>query len=352
MQTTDPSRATIFLVGAALTALAALTGCGGGSSGGTMSAVTPTPVATPAPAARPASVERLIAPNATDGVLSVRDGDHVAINPDPAVVPKGRLFVMLPGTGGVPRNQRDLTRTAGPRGYHAIGLAYPNDTAVGDLCAGNAEANCTGNVRREIVTGADLSPLVSIDVANSITGRLTRLLSYLARTYPTEGWDAFLTGGTVDWSLVTMAGHSQGSGHAAYMAKLYSLDRTVMFSGPSDIGQVAGTSAPWLSLPNITPASRQYGFTHSGDELVPVALVQNNWGLLGLGAFGASVSVDATAAPYGNSHQLTTSVAPNPNPVVTLSYPRHLSTAIDSWVPVTASGTLLYAPTWTYLAFP
>jgi hypothetical protein len=337
---------------ALLLAAAAMTSCGGGSSGGTTSAVTPTPTATPTPAARPASVERLIAPNTTDAALSVRDGDHVAINPDPAVAPKGRLFVMLPGTGGVPRNLRDVTRAAGPRGYHAVGIAYPNDTAVGDLCAGNADLNCTGNVRREIITGADLSPLVSIDVANSIAGRLTRLLSYLARTYPTEGWQAFIPNGNVDWSLVTMAGHSQGSGHAAYMGKLYSLDRIVMFSGPSDIGQVAGTTAQWLSLPNVTPASRQYGFTHTGDELVPLALVQNNWTLLGLGAFGASVSVDGATAPYGNSHQLITSAAPNPNPAITVTYPRHLSTAIDTWIPVTTGGTLVYTPTWIYLAFP
>jgi hypothetical protein len=338
-------RSTLLIAG-----LTVVASCGGNAPGGPSPVVQPAP--TPAPTPRPVSVERAIAPSTVNPALSAGDASYVVINPDPAVTPKERLFVMLPGTGGIPRNLRTLSRSAGPRGYHAIGLSYPNDTAIGDLCQGSSDANCTGNARREIITGSDFSPLVAVDTANSIAGRLTGLLAYLDRTYPTEGWGRFLVNGAVDWSLVTVAGHSQGSGHAAYMAKIFSLNRTVMFSGPSDIGQVAGTAAAWLSLPNVTPASQQYGFTHVADELVPYALVLNNWNLLGLGTSGAPVSVDDATSPYANSHQLNTNAAPNPNPGISLTYPRHLSTAIDNFIPLTPQSTPLYEPAWVYLAFP
>ena len=274
-------------------------------------------------------------------------------NPSPLVTAKSKLFVMLPGTGGIPRNSRELLRTGPPRGYHVIGLTYPNAIAIGDVCQGTTDANCTGNARRETITGEDVSALTQVNTNNSIVGRLTRLLAYLATTYPNEGWVQFLRNGSVDWSLVTVGGHSQGSGHAAYMAKLYSLDRTVMFSGPSDIG-VGGQPAAWLTLPNVTPALKQYGFTHVSDGLVPYALARNNWSILGLDAAGAPVLVDGTTTPFGNSHQLATNLAPDPVPPGAGPLPSltHLSPAIDTITPHNAQGVPVYAVVWSYLAFP
>jgi hypothetical protein len=342
--------------------LPVLAGCEGDSGSAPPPVVAPTPVPTPTPTpvptptptptARPASVERAISPNIVDPVLSANEPTYIAINPDAAVAPKERLFVMLPGTGGIPRQVREISRTAGPRGYHAIALAYPNDTTVSDLCAGSTDVNCTGNIRREIITGVDVSPVVTINTANSIVGRLLKLISYLDRTYPAEGWGRFVSNGTIDWSLVTVAGHSQGSGHAAYMGKLYSLDRIVMFSGPSDIGVGNGTSAAWLSLPNVTPVARQYGFTHVADELVPFALVRNNWGLIGLASPGAPVSVDTATPPYSDSHQLSTNAPPDPSPIAGITYLNHLSTVIDVITPHNAQGVAIYTPVWVHLAFP
>jgi hypothetical protein len=313
---------------------------------------TPTPIPTPTPPPKPASVERTIATTTINPAISTTHGAVIAINPDPGAVPKERLFVMLPGTGGTPNVQRLILRAGIARGYHVIGLPYRNETTVADYCIGISDVNCTGNVRREIITGADTSGQIVVDSTNSIFGRLTRTLGYLNTTYPTEGWGRFLAGGAVDWSVVTVAGHSQGSGHAAYMGKLYSLDRLVMFSGPSDIGTGNGASAAWLSLPNITPASRQYGFTHTADELVPYALVLNNWGLIGLGSFGVPVSVDGASPPYGNSRQLTTSAAYNPSAPNAITYPYHLATVLDTFVPLTAQRAPVYSHVWEYLAFP
>ncbi len=336
-----------------------LAGCGGGSSGAPPVVVLPTPTPSPAPAPTPTPtpgptlIERDILPSSVNPALPAADAAHFAINPDPAVAARGRLFVMLPGTGAIPRNYRTVVRTGAARGYHGIGLTYPNATAVGDLCAGTADPDCTGNTRREIITGENLSTVIAVDAANSIGNRLAGLLANLHSAHPAEGWGQFLRNGSVDWSLVTVAGHSQGSGHAAYMAKLYSLDRTVMFSGPSDVPTAGLATARWFSLPNITPASRQYGFTHIDDELVPYALVRANWTAIGLAVpGGAPALVDGASSPYGGGNQLYTAAPPSALGIAINAFPKHASPVADGITPSNAQGTPLYAPVWIYLAFP
>ena len=335
-------------------------GCGGesgsvGGAPGTTAPLPPTPpVSTPPvvapPVSAPASTEREIAPATTNAAIVTGASTHVVTNPDPLIAAKGRLFVMLPGTGGTPRNQRLILRTGPPRGYHAIGLAYPNEQAINGLCATSPVDDCTGLARREVITGEDTSSLVAVDAANSIGGRLTALLIHLHRLYPTEGWGQYLVEGRPTWSSITVAGHSQGGGHAAYMAKLYLLDRSVMFSSPGDTGAARGTLAPWLGLPNVTPAARQYGFTHTADELVAYNLAIASWQRLGLDAFGQPVSVDGAASGYGGSHQLVTSAPPNP--ASTRDAAAHGATVVDAPTPLTAQGEPLYRPVWIYLAFP
>lgn len=335
-----------------------LCSCGGDGGGGTLDnpavsvSPAPAPAIAPTPPGGPSSVERTIATTAINAAMSSDYGTIIAVNPGSGATPKGRLFVMLPGTGGTPDLQRLILRTGVARGYHAIGLPYPNENTIAEYCVGQTDPNCTGNVRREVISGVDVSGQIVISPVNSIVGRLTRSLAHLASTYPGEGWERFLVDGAVDWSVVTIAGHSQGSGHAAYMGKLYSLDRLVMFSGPSDTGTGNGMPAAWLSLPNVTPSSRQYGMTHAADELVPATLVLGNWGLLGLGSSGLPVSVDEASPPYKNSHQLLATAPHNPGAPGWITYPFHLATALDAFVPRTGQGTPAYAPAWEYLAFP
>lgn len=341
-----------------LVSLLFLAGCGGGSAGSSPQAAAPMPTPPPAPPPPPptgtAQVEREILPSTVNPALPASDSANFVINPDPLATARGRLFVMLPGTGAMPRNYRSVVRTGAARGYHSIGLTYVNATAVGELCSTTTnDLDCAGNARREIITGENLSTLIAVDADNAITGRLTALLTNLHRTYPTEGWGQFLRGGTVDWSLVTVAGHSQGAGHAAYMAKLYSLDRSVMFSGPADVPATGQTAARWFSLPNITPLSRQYGFTHIEDELVPYALVRSNWIATGLDAsVNAPFLVDGASAPYGDSHQLHTAAPASPLGVSVNPFPKHSSPVADGITPTNAQGTPLYTPVWIYLAFP
>lgn len=329
--------------------VALLAGCGGGGGGET--AVAPPPPPPPPPAAgRPASVERTVSPVAADAAVDTATEPHVAINPSPALAPSGRLFVMLPGTEGLPSMYRQVLRTGATRGYHTLGLNYPNPTAVGLLCINSADSACYWNVRREIVTGANLSPLVSVNGPNAIATRLARALAYLAQTQPDEGWGQFLQGGAVDWSKVTVAGHSQGGGHAAVIAKLFAVQRAVYFASPADWSNATSAPAAWIAgEPGQTPASRQYGFTHLDDPLVPYDQLSVIWQALGLAAAGGTASVDGAAAPYGNARLLTTRATPAPGLAAS---PLHGAPVLDAVTPLAGDGTPLFAPVWATLAFP
>lgn len=322
-------------------------GCSG--AGDSVGPVTPPPAAPPSP---PASVERAISPAQTNAAITQNLSPHFAVNPAANVTAAQRLFVFLPGTGAPPNAYQDIVRFGASRGYHALGLTYVNDNAIEGLCGSSTDPDCAEDARREVITGASLSPLVNVDPANSIDGRLLSLLNFLVSTFPAEGWGQYVNNGAVNWSLVTVAGHSQGAGHAAFMAKMRDLNRVVMFSGPADTGVAANSPAAWTSLPNITPVARQFGFTHTADNLAPLSTVQRNWDAIDLDMFGATVSIDGASAPFANSHQLTTSAAPNPTPTGPTASPTHGAPVVDSVTPRNAQGTPNFQPVWAYLAFP
>ena len=70
---------------------------------------------------------------------------------------------------------------------------------------------------------------------NALKSRLGDLLVYLDSLYPTEGWDAFYnTKGFPKWRKIIVSGHSQGAGHAAYLAMKFKTRGTIMISGPQD----------------------------------------------------------------------------------------------------------------------
>jgi hypothetical protein len=312
----------------------------------------PTPTPTPTPTPAPASVERSVLPAQTSSAININLSPHFVINPDPAVTARNRLFVMLPGTLAVPNTYREIVRTGASRGYHAIGLTYPNDDAIEGLCGNSSDPDCAGRARREVITGENTSTLVAVNEANSITTRLIRLLEFLNASFPTEGWGQYLANGQPVWSRITIAGHSQGGGHAGFFAKLVELDRAVMFSAPGDTGVAVNSAAQWTALPNITPTSRQYGFTHVNDNLAPLANVSRNWQAIGLGAFGPLFSVDGQSSPFGNSRQLTTEAAPNPNPTGPSASPTHGAPVVDAVTPRDVQGRPIFTPVWIYLAFP
>jgi len=318
-----------------------MTGCGGGGD----ETITTTPPPPPPTSGRPTSVERNVLPATADSQVTTALEAHVAINPSASVAPVNKLFVFLPGTGGTPDMYRLILRAGATRGYHTLGLNYPDDEAVGVTCAAQS-TSCYWDVRREVITGTSTSSLVSVSVPDSIVTRLTKVLTYLNTTYPTEGWGQYVSGGAPVWANITVAGHSQGGGHAGVMAKLYSLNRAVYFASPPDWSGSA--PAAWTGFSNVTAASKQYAFTNVDDTLVSYSDLTAIWAAMSLS--GPAVSVDSNAAPYSSSHILTTTATPR-SAGVTIS-PTHGATVLDAATPLTSSGAPVYDAAWAYLCFP
>ncbi|NYT41807.1 hypothetical protein HZY97_13630 [Sphingomonas sp. R-74633] len=257
----------------------------------------------------------------------------------------GRLALFIMGTNSSETKEQEIVYAGAKRGYHAIALAYPNADAVAVLCAGSTDTACTGNVRKEMLTGANVSTKVTVAVKDSVETRLQKLLTYLNATYPAEGWGVYLSGTSINWSMISAVGHSQGAGHVAYLAKLHSLYRATMISGVADKTST-GAVAPWLSTTNITPVGNQYGFSHTSDATVTIATAEASWNAIGLASLGTLTMTDGATAPYGSSHKLKTSLASVGGTNI------HLSMADDDKMPRNTDGTPKYEPVWDYMAFP
>jgi hypothetical protein len=322
-----------------VTTVALMSACGGGSSGNADVA--------PPPPGPPPSVERTLSPTVADPNAEQVFSPDVVINPSPSVAAKGRLFIFLPGSKGPATSYRLILRAGAARGYHTLGLDYENNDVVGLLCLNDSD--CYGNVRLEVITGVDSSPLVNVNDANSIVTRVTKALSYLAANSPDEGWGQFLNAdGKVDWSKVVVGGHSQGGGHAGVMAKLFALNRACYFASPADATGSPPVPANWMSAPGgQTPGSAQYGIVHELDPLVPLTDLEVIWPTLGMP--GSPTSVDGQSPPYGGAHQLTTTVTPVDGDITFSPY--HGVTVYDPDVPL-QGGVPVFDAVWGYMCFP
>jgi hypothetical protein len=202
-------------------------------------------------------------PQQTDAAVESVRGPHVAVY-DPQALSVHRLFVFLPGTGARAEASLTIDSAFAKWGYHAIGLDYENGV-LAVACAHSQDSACFDHYREAIVTGAPMSEKISVDPANSILNRLQKLLLYLVKTDPGGGWDEFVEAGRPAWARIVIAGHSQGSGHAAYIGKMFEVDKVLMFSGPQDYLDDLDEPAPWEQEPSATPPSRFFAFLNVND---------------------------------------------------------------------------------------
>lgn len=265
---------------------------------------------------------RAVVPRDTEPGL--REGDPVHLYVEAAAPAAGKLFVFLPGTGGPPAGYVRILQNAAMGGYDAVGVAYVNDVAVNSLCR-PTEPTCHAEVREEVITGADSSPLVAVAPVDSIERRLVALLRHL-------GLERYLAGDAPRWDAIAVAGHSQGGGHAAFLGKRYPLHRVVLFA--------ATEAAPWTRAPGVTPPERHYAFMHTEDPLF--AGFAPSWENLAVP--GALTGVDGALAPYGGSQRLTTSLpAPDGKP--------HNTPVVDPSTPMDGDEPV-YRDAWAYLVGP
>lgn len=204
-----------------------------------------------------------IDPAQTNAAILTVHGPHLALY-DPAVPSNHRLLLYLDGTGGHAEASLPFDRAFVRLGYHVIALDYENNV-VAASCVHSASSACFDSYRAAIVSGTPGSDKIRVDPANSILNRFDKLLAYLAEQDPHGGWNEFFAKGKPTWGRIVVAGHSQGSGHAAYIAKLYRVDKVLMFSGPQDYLSNFDKPAPWESRPGATPPSRFYAFLNLND---------------------------------------------------------------------------------------
>ena len=220
------------------------------------------------------------------------------------------LYVNLAGSYGKPKNTRYRLNTAASAGYHAIGLAYSNSDAVGDLCSGEtgqSAQDCQLTTRKEAILGQDLSDKITVSYNNSVVHRLRTLLEYLHSTHPTLGWDRYFDrtiaddASSIRWDLTVWAGHSQGAGTSQVLATLWGVRRVVMLAG----GVYANDpDSPQLAL---TPSDKYFSFVHEQDSNYNGVQAVNRL-ILKIDRYGEIVNQDSASAPYSNTHRLTTNL--------------------------------------------
>jgi hypothetical protein len=293
---------------------------------------------------------RMVVPKEADPAVGAPNDPHVVAF-DPAIAERGQLFVFLGGAGGPPSNAQLIVRQAAANGFHAIGLSYPN-AATRDICEANADPDCYEKVRIETFAGVDRTDLVTVTAANSIQGRLAKLLTYLAERYPWEMWNAYLTSGAVRWSAVRLGGISEGGSHVALIARDHEVARLCMFESPVDlIGAPTASqrAAPsWIAPAKATPVERYYGLRHIRSSSPQAVGFVTAWATFGMERFGPAVDVDSASPPYGGSHHLTTGLK-----VVDDGRPNleHRAVAGDRVTPKTAEGKPALAPAGQYACF-
>ncbi|MCA9776216.1 MAG: alpha/beta fold hydrolase [Candidatus Eremiobacteraeota bacterium] len=205
------------------------------------------------------SVTEIEAPT-TDPSIPVARGPHLAIV-DSSATPNGYLLLSLGGTNSYPKDFLAFDKVAASQGYSVLALDYPN-TVITTSCKTSPQPDPCTLFREEIVTGQQVSDLVEVDRANSIENRLVALLKHQAKTDP-EHYADFLKDGQPDWSKIVVVGHSQGSGHAGYLAKNHPMKAAILLAGPQDTTDAGPAS--WMSAPSQTAPDRFLSFTHKDD---------------------------------------------------------------------------------------
>ncbi|HVK60240.1 MAG TPA: hypothetical protein VM432_01770 [Bdellovibrionales bacterium] len=199
-----------------------------------------------------------IQPSQTGPGIQQVKGPHLALwNEEQVSSENDLLLITIGGTNSQPRELLAFKQEAVRFGYHAIGVDYPN-TVISTTCRTMPSPTCFDEYREEVVFGTPVSDIVQVNPTNSIENRILKLMRYLQIQNPAQ-WSQFFLGGHLNWEKVVLAGHSQGSGHIAYLAKKHRVHGVIMFAGPQD------GNASWLSQPGLTPVDRLYFFFHLKD---------------------------------------------------------------------------------------
>jgi predicted esterase len=308
------------------------------AAGGARSLGSPRQAASPAPA--PAATETV--PQLTDGVvhaISPSDADsqikrftanNLALFKND-VAKNANLLVFFPPTGGTPAGGWPFIEAGVKAGYRVIGLMYDNATSDPGVCGPNPDPACSDRFRQKRIYGDDATKDIDDLPAESVVNRLTKFLEYLDAHHHNEGWGRYLRDGKPEWSRIAVAGHSQGAGVAAYIAKKEKVARVIVLSGAWDRTETTKAWAPWVTSSSATPLDRWYAAYHEKET----------------SAAPIKAAYEALRIPPDHVRAMT--LEPNPQ---YKGRPGggayHMSMASTVATPVDANGNPAYAADWAF----
>ena len=288
------------------------------------------------------------------------DEPHVVLN-SPDGGGDGVLRVFLPGTGSNPLQYSCLLRAIASIDGPVIGLSYAflpaADAQRNVLCASiyslpAAIARCLAHQHSDALFGGSREPQLwpPTDHEDSVQGRLSLLLRSLASG--NAAWSAYLDadGTTPLWERVWIGGHSQGAGHAAYLAATVALAGATLLSGPQDacLGCRVVQQRLWLDERAWATRGAIHALAHANESAAEV--IQENWvrmatsgGLVGWSSSSSEEGGVAYDIGFGlevpsnsNSSPWITRVRPS-NLLRCGGRPYHCSTAKDSTTPIAST---------------
>lgn len=258
---------------------------------------------------------------------------------------KDKLFVFLPGTFVGPNVYTKILQVGAEKGYYSMGIAYSNNQTIQSFCNGN-DQSCASNIFREYLEGGDFSPAVTINQTNALQNRIAKFILYLQNNYPDENWGRFLNADrSIKWEKISLAGHSQGSGHTLYISKVRNLARASLFSGPNGFKLANGQFPNWIAAVGLTTNDKVFAFSNTLDAIADWAELQTVFAEIKL--IGAIQSVD-NVTNFNNSHRLFTSIDLAP----ALINPEHGSTVANENTPIDSQGKAKFEAVWQYMCFP
>jgi pimeloyl-ACP methyl ester carboxylesterase len=282
-----------------------------------------------------------ILPQDTDQAIEETNKPHFVFL-DKSKILKDKLVIFIGGTDSAPSQYQLFSKAAASLGYHVVDLRYSNSVST-LICKDDDDGDCFTKFHEEIIFGGDQSSLVQVDAGNSIVNRLIKLLQYLQRNYPDDGWNQFYTGESLSYSKFVLAGHSQGGGHAAYLAYKYSVDRVIFYSAPNDYSIKYDLPAGWCSADFATASDKFYGLMHKRDNVVPPFEQYAIWEAMNM--LSASDTSSADKSTYGNYRALYTNYEADPD---ASSHSLHNVPVMDGALPAGIEGAHL-KEVWNYL---
>ncbi len=209
-------------------------------------------------------VDTQVDPSAANPQARIVRGPHVA-SFDPKRASQHRLVVFLNGAAVEPSQSAYFNDALASHGYHVISLDYQNRMLTSTL-RDSPDGEASSRYHQAVVFGGRINDNLMVNPQDAIEARLADLLQFLAHTAPEDGWREFASKKSVIWSKVVLAGHSQGAGHAAYLAHFRPVSKVLLLAGPQDDLTKLGEPAPWLSGPSKTPRNRFRVLLHRRDE--------------------------------------------------------------------------------------